>query len=164
MTPLRWVVAVVALLRIAELLYAGRNTRRLIARGGVEIAPEQYPWFVGLHAAWLGSLLLFVPANAAPNLYLLGIFALAQVARIWIIATLGPFWTTRVITLPGAPLVRRGPYRFIRHPNYAIVCIEIAVLPLAFGAWMIALIFTAANAALIAWRVSAEDAALDARR
>ena len=145
MTPLRWVVAVVALLRIAELLYAGRNTRRLIAR-------------------WLGSLLLFVPANAAPNLYLLGIFALAQVARIWIIATLGPFWTTRVITLPGAPLVRRGPYRFIRHPNYAIVCIEIAVLPLAFGAWMIALIFTAANAALIAWRVSAEDAALDARR
>jgi methyltransferase len=164
MTPLRWVVAVVALLRIAELLYAGRNTRRLIARGGVEIAPEQYPWFVGLHAAWLGSLLLFVPANATPNLYLLGIFALAQVARIWIIATLGPFWTTRVITLPGAPLVRRGPYRFIRHPNYAIVCIEIAVLPLAFGAWMIALIFTAANAALIAWRVSAEDAALDARR
>jgi methyltransferase len=164
MTPLRWVVAVVALLRVAELLYAGRNTRRLKARGGVEIAPEQYPWFVALHAAWLASLLLFVPANATPNLYLLGIFALAQAARVWIIATLGPFWTTRVITLPGAPLVRRGPYRFVRHPNYAIVCIEIAVLPLAFGAWIVAAIFTAANAALIAWRVFAEDTALDARR
>jgi methyltransferase len=164
MTPLRWVVAVVALLRVAELLYAGRNTRRLKARGGVEIAPEQYPWFVALHAAWLASLLLFVPANATPNLYLLGIFALAQAARVWIIATLGPFWTTRVITLPGAPLVRRGPYRFVRHPNYAIVCIEIAVLPLAFGAWIVAAIFTAANAALIAWRVFAEDTALDERR
>jgi methyltransferase len=164
MTPLRWAVAIVALLRVAELLYAGRNTRRLRARGGVEIAPEQYPWFVALHAAWLASLLLFVPAGATPNLYLLGIFALAQVARIWIIATLGPFWTTRVITLPGAPLVRRGPYRFVRHPNYAIVCVEIAVLPLAFGAWMDALIFTVANAALIAWRVAAEDSALNARR
>lgn len=164
MTPLRWIVAVVALLRVAELLYAGRNTRRLLARGGVEIAPQQYPWFVGLHAAWLASMLLFIPATAPPNASLLGVFALAQVARIWIIATLGPFWTTRVITLPGTPLVRRGPYRFVRHPNYAIVAVEIAVLPLAFGAWPIALIFTCANAALIAWRISAEDAALDARR
>jgi methyltransferase len=164
MTPLRWIVAVVALLRVAELLYAGRNTRRLLARGGVEIAPEQYPWFVALHAAWLASLLLFIPATAPPNLYLLGVFALAQVARVWIIATLDAFWTTRVITLRGAPLVRRGPYRFVRHPNYAIVGIEIAVLPLAFGAWLIALIFSCANAALVAWRISAEDAALDARR
>jgi methyltransferase len=69
-----------------------------------------------------------------------------------------------VITLPGVPLVRRGPYRFIRHPNYAIVCIEIAVLPLAFGAWPIALFFSLANATLVAWRIHAEDAALDARR
>lgn len=164
MTPLRWIVAIVALLRVAELLYAGRNTRRLLARGGVEIAREQYPWFVALHATWLLSLLVFVPANAAPNLYLLAVFALAQVARIWIIATLGIFWTTRVITVPGVPLVRRGPYRLLRHPNYAIVCIEIAVLPLAFGAWPIALFFSLANAGLIAWRIRAEDAALDARR
>jgi methyltransferase len=164
MTPLRWIVAIVALLRLAELIYAGRNTRRLLARGGVEIAREQYPWFVALHAAWLLSLLIFVPANTAPSLYLLAVFALAQLARIWIIATLGIFWTTRVITLPGVPLVRRGPYRFVRHPNYAIVCIEIAVLPLAFGAWPIALLFSLANAALIAWRIRAEDTALDARR
>jgi methyltransferase len=164
MTPLRWIVAIVALLRVAELLYAGHNTRRLLARGGVEIAREQYSWFVALHAAWLLSLLVFVPANTAPNLYLLAVFALAQLARIWIIATLGIFWTTRVITVPGVPLVRRGPYRLIRHPNYAIVCIEIAVLPLAFGAWPIALFFSLANAALVAWRIRAEDAALDPRR
>ncbi|HUN30354.1 MAG TPA: isoprenylcysteine carboxylmethyltransferase family protein [Alphaproteobacteria bacterium] len=164
MTPLRWIVAAVALLRLAELLYAGRNTRRLLARGGVEVAPEQYPWFVALHAAWLLSLLLFVPAGARPNLFLLGLFALAQGARIWIIATLGAFWTTRVVTLPGAPLVRAGPYRLMRHPNYAIVCVEIAALPLAFGSWPIALFFSLANAVLIAWRIRLEDAALDERR
>jgi methyltransferase len=164
MTPLRWIVAIVALLRIVELLYAGRNTRRLLARGGVEFARAQYPWFVALHAAWLLSLLVFIPADTSPNWYLLGVFALAQVARVWIIATLGSFWTTRVITLPGAPLVRRGPYRFLRHPNYAIVCIEIAVLPLAFGAWPIALFFSLANAGLVAWRIRVEDAALDPRR
>jgi methyltransferase len=99
-----------------------------------------------------------------PNVALLAIFVLSQLARLWIIASLGPYWTTRVITLPGAPLVREGPYAFMRHPNYAIVCIEIAILPLAFGAWQIALFFTVANAALLAWRIRAEDAALDPRR
>jgi methyltransferase len=164
MMPLRCIVAIVALLRVAELLYAGRNTRHLLASGGIEIAREQYPWFVALHATWLLSMLVFIPPDTPPNWYLLGVFALAQVARVWIIATLGIFWTTRVITLPGAPLVRRGPYKLLRHPNYTIVCIEIAVLPLAFGAWPIALVFSLANAGLIAWRIHAEDGALDARR
>ncbi|HTX55652.1 MAG TPA: isoprenylcysteine carboxylmethyltransferase family protein [Candidatus Acidoferrales bacterium] len=160
----RWIVAAVALLRLAELLYAGRNTRRLLARGGIEIAPEHYPWFVALHAAWLLSLWFFVPAGATPNLYLLAVFLVAQAGRVWVITTLGVFWTTRVITLPDAPLVRRGPYALMRHPNYAIVCIEIAVLPLAFGAWQIALVFSAANALLLAARIRAENTALDARR
>ena len=109
MTPLCWILAAVALLRVVELFYAARNTRRLLARGGVEIAREQYPWFIVLHASWLASMFSSSRAHTLPNLYLLGVFALAQAARIWIIATLGPFWTTRVITLPGAPLVRRGP-------------------------------------------------------
>ncbi len=164
MTPLWWILAAVALLRVAELLYAARNTRRLLARGAVEIAREQYPWFIVLHAGWLLAMFFFIPPATLPNLYLLAIFVLAQLARVWIIATLGPYWTTRVITLPGAPLVRRGPYAIVRHPNYTIVCIEIAVLPLAFGAWQIALLFTAANAALLAWRIRVENAALDARR
>ena len=164
MTPLWWILAAVALLRVAELLYAARNTRRLLARGAVEIAREQYPWFILLHVSWLLAMFFFIPPATLPNLYLLAIFVLAQLARVWIIATLGPYWTTRVITLPGAPLVRRGPYAIVRHPNYTIVCIEIAVLPLAFGAWQIALLFTAANAALLTWRIRVENAALDARR
>jgi methyltransferase len=164
MTPLWWILAAVALLRIVELLYAARNTRRLRARGGVEIAREQYPWFVVLHASWLVAMLVSIPPATMPNLFLLAIFVLAQAARIWIIASLGPYWTTRVITLPGVPLVRRGPYAFMRHPNYAIVCVELAALPLAFSAWQIALVFTAANAALLTWRIRAEDAALDMRR
>ena len=164
MTALWWILAAVALLRVVELAYAARNTRRLLARGAVEVAREQYPWFVALHAGWLLAMFLLIPATTPPNLYLLGIFILAEAARIWIIATLGPYWTTRVITLPGAPLVRRGPYAFMRHPNYAVVCIELAVLPLAFGAWQIAVVFTVLNVILLAWRIRAENAALDARR
>jgi methyltransferase len=164
MTPLWWILAAVALLRIVELLYAARNTRRLLARGGIEIARAQYPWFVALHASWLVAMAAFIPPATLPNLFLLAIFVVAQAARIWIIASLGPYWTTRVITVPGVPLVRRGPYAFMRHPNYAIVCIELAVLPLAFGAWQIALVFTVANAALLSWRIRVEDAALDVRR
>jgi methyltransferase len=164
MTPLWWILAAVALLRLFELLYAARNTRRLLARGGIEVGREHYRWFVALHAAWLLAMFVFIPPATMPNLYLLAIFILAQAARVWIIATLGPYWTTRVITLPSAPLVRRGPYAFVRHPNYAIVCIELAVLPLAFAAWQIALVFTLANAALLARRIRVENAALDGRR
>jgi len=164
MTALWWILAAVALLRVVELAYAAGNTRRLLARGAIEVAREQYPWFIVLHASWLLAMFVFIPPARSPNLYLLAIFVLAQFARLWIIATLGPYWTTRVITLPGAPLVKRGPYALIRHPNYTIVCIEIAVLPLAFGAWQIALVFSAANAALLTWRVRVENAALDARR
>lgn len=94
---------------------------------------------------------------------LLVLFALLQLARLWVIASLGPFWTTRVITLPGAPLIRRGPYRWLRHPNYLIVAGEIAVLPLAFGAWTIALVFSVANALLLAYRIRIEEEAALAR-
>jgi methyltransferase len=92
------------------------------------------------------------------------VFAALQLMRIWVIASLGPYWTTRIITLDGAPLVRRGPYRFLRHPNYWVVAAEIAVLPLAFGAWPVALVWTILNALLLRLRIRAEDAALEARR
>jgi methyltransferase len=164
MTPLRWILAILALQRLAELFYAQRNTRRLLARGAIEIAPRQYRWFVLLHAAWLAAMLAFIPANAPPNWWIVAILVLLQAARIWTIATLGPYWTTRVITQPAAPLVRRGPYAFMRHPNYAIVCAEIALVPLAFSAWAIAVAFSAANATLIAFRIRAENAALEPRR
>lgn len=158
------VVVLVALQRLAELLYAARNTRRLRRRGAVEHGRSHYPLFVLLHGAWLVAILVAVPAGTPIVWPPLALFILLQLARLWIVATLGPYWTTRIITLPGAPLIRRGPYRFLRHPNYLVVIGEIALLPLAFGAWRIALVFSLLNLALLAWRRRVEDAALAPRR
>ena len=158
------VFILVAAERLTELVLARRNTRALLAQGAVEIGRGQYPWFVVLHAGWLAALAATVPAAAPPDWAWLGLFALLQLGRAWVIASLGRFWTTRMITLPGAPLIRRGPYRFVRHPNYLVVALEIPVLPLAFGAVWIALVFGLANLALLAWRIAIEDRALAARR
>jgi methyltransferase len=154
------VLALVALQRAGELALAARNTRRLLTRGAREIDADGYRWFVVLHAGWLVSLALILPANAAPSWPLLAFFALLQAGRIWVIATLGKRWTTRLIVLPDAPLVRSGPYRYLRHPNYTIVIGEIALLPLAFGAVALAAVFSAANLALILRRIAIEDRAL----
>ena len=160
-----WIVQIlVAVQRLAELVYARRNTRRLLAEGAYESGAGHYPLLVGLHALWLVSLALFVPADRAPDWALLAVFVLLQGLRVWVLASLGRFWTTRVITLPGAPLVRRGPYRWFRHPNYLVVAGEILVLPLAFGAWEIAVIFSLANAAILTLRVRCEERALSPRR
>lgn len=156
-----WIVlALVAAQRAIELLYAQRNTRRLLERGGIEIGAAHYPLFVLLHAAWLVSMAALIPPETPPVWWLLGAYALLQLLRLWIVATLGPYWTTRVITLPGAPLVRKGPYRFFRHPNYMVVCAEIAVLPLAFHAIEIAIVFSFLNAALLSYRIRVEERAL----
>jgi methyltransferase len=157
------VLALVAIQRLAELAYANRNTRALLARGASEYASWQHPLFIGLHASWLLSLLFFVPTGQPPNWYLIAVFFALQGLRVWVIATLGAAWTTRIISLPEAPLVRAGPYRLMRHPNYAIVAAEIAVLPLAFGAVKLALIFSVLNAALLAVRIRAEEEALASR-
>jgi methyltransferase len=100
----------------------------------------------------------------APDPVLLGVFALLQCVRLWVIVSLGRFWTTRIVTLPGAPLVRRGPYRWFRHPNYLLVAVEIPLLPLAFGAWDLALLFGFANLVLLAYRIRAEEGVLAERR
>jgi methyltransferase len=160
----QWLVLAVALLRLAELAYAERNTRRLLARGGQEVGAGHYPLLVALHAAWLGAIFFIVPAATPPSLPLAVLFAALLGARLWTLWSLGPYWTTRVMTLPDAPLVRRGPYRRLRHPNYVIVAGEIAVLPLIFGAWRLALLFSALNAALLWHRIRVEDAALAPRR
>jgi methyltransferase len=154
------IVAFVALQRIAELTLARRNTRRLFARGAVEHGRRHYPLFVVLHALWLAAVLLFVPEDATVHWPFVALLVLLQAGRAWVIMSLGERWTTRILVLPGAPLVRRGPYRWLRHPNYLIVVLEIAALPLAFGAWKIALIFSAANLALLWWRIRVEEAAL----
>ncbi len=163
MSAVQIAVLLVAAQRLAELVYGARNTRRLLAAGGAEAGAGHYPLLVLLHAAWLAALALLVPGSAPIVWPLLGVFLLLQAGRLWVVASLGRRWTTRIITLPGSPLVRRGPYRFLRHPNYAIVVAEIAVLPLAFGAWRIALLFTVLNLALLAHRIRIENRALAAQ-
>lgn len=160
----QWIVLLVALQRVVELAVARRNTTRLLAEGGQEHGKTHYPLFVLLHAAWLLALFFLVPKHVAPNPALLALFVLLQACRIWVVVTLGRYWTTRVITLEGAPLVRHGPYRWLRHPNYLVVILELAVLPLAFDAWEIALAFSALNLPLLAWRIRVEASALASRR
>jgi methyltransferase len=151
--------------RLGELVLARRNTRRLIAEdGGVEHGAAHYPLFILLHTSWIAAMALFIPWSAAPNMALLALYLLLQFARAWVIASLGRYWTTRIISVPGAPLVRKGPFRLVRHPNYVVVAAEIAVLPLAFGAWEIAAIFSLLNLSLILHRIRIEDAALEPRR
>ena len=164
MTPLAWLLGFVALQRLIELAIAHRNTRRLLAAGAREAGAGHYPLFILLHASWLMALALVVPWPAEPSWPLIAIFVVLQALRVWVVASLGRFWTTRIITLEGAPLVRRGPYRWVRHPNYWIVVGEIAILPLAFGAWHIALVWSILNALLLRHRIGVENAALTSRR
>ena len=167
MTPAglaQWLVLAIALQRLAELAFARRNTKILLASGGREAGAGHYKLIVGLHAGWLAAIYLAIPPNAVVNWWLLGGFAVLQIGRIWVIASLDRYWTTRIVTVPSAPLVRHGPYRWIRHPNYLIVAGEIALLPLAFGAWRIALGFSIANLAVMVWRIRIEDRTLEPRR
>ncbi|MEQ9642827.1 MAG: isoprenylcysteine carboxylmethyltransferase family protein [Alphaproteobacteria bacterium] len=158
------VLGLVALQRLAELAWSRRNERALRAEGAVEHGRGHYPLFVILHGCWLAAMALFISPEAPAAWNWLGLFVVMQAARVWTVASLGRYWTTRVITLPGEPLVHRGPYRFLRHPNYLIVSVEIATLPIAFGAWQIAAIFTVLNLALLWHRIQVEEAALAERR
>ena len=164
MSVLHWTLGLVMLQRVVELVWAHRNTAQLRQMGGVEVDAVGYPYFVLLHAGWLVSLALFVPAAAQPVWPLLALFALLQLGRLWVISSLGQYWTTRILTLPGAPLVQTGPFRWFRHPNYLVVIAEIAVLPLAFGAVAIAALFSAVNLMLIVRRIRIEESVLAPRR
>ena len=145
--------------RLAELILARRNTARLLARGAVEIAPEHYPLIVLLHAAWLAALWWYGSSQSVSVPWLVVYIAL-QALRVWILASLGERWTTRIISLPGAQLVRRGPYRFMRHPNYTLVVAEIAVLPMVLHLPWIAVVFSILNALVLTIRIRAEERAL----
>ena len=153
------ILAFVTLQRIGELWLSNRNMRRLLADGAVEHAPGHYPLIVGVHVAWLAALWWLAPLRPVDRFWL-ALFVLIELARIWVLASLRERWTTRIIVLPGAQLVRRGPYRWINHPNYWVVLGEIAVLPLVFGLWKTALVFSALNAAVLLVRITAENRAL----
>jgi methyltransferase len=161
---LHWTLALVLLERVVELVWAHRNTTRLRRLGGVEVDAKGYPYFVLMHAGWLASLVVVVPPAARPVWPLLGIFAVLQLGRLWVIASLGRYWTTRIVTLPGAPLVQTGLFRWVRHPNYLLVIGEIAILPLAFGAVALAAVFSIFNLVLILRRIRIENCVLAPRR
>lgn len=153
------ILALVTLQRLGELALAERNRRALISQGAREFGAGHYPFVVAVHAGWLVTLWLLAPGRPIYIAPLI-LFALLQLGRLWVIATLGRRWTTRIIVLPGAPLVRRGPYRWLDHPNYLVVVGEIAALPLAFGLVEVALAFTLLNAAALWVRIRAENRAL----
>lgn len=153
------ILLLVTLERLFELALARRNTLRLLDEGASEHAAGHYPLIVSVHALWLGSLWWLAPFRPINSLALAG-FLLLELGRIWVLTTLGRRWTTRIIVLPGAPLVRAGPYRLVNHPNYWVVIGEIAVLPLVFGLWQLSLLFTLLNAAVLAIRIRRENEAL----
>jgi len=159
MTAAEIVLTAVTLQRLAELVLARRNTAKLLARGAQQIGAAHYPLIVALHCAWLGS--LWILGYGQPiNAIALTCYLLLQVLRGWVMWTLGARWTTRILILPDEPLVTRGPYRYLRHPNYAVVAGEIALLPLTLGLPLLAAIFTVLNAAVLAWRIRTENRAL----
>jgi methyltransferase len=154
-----WLITFLVVQRFAELGFAQWNTVRLRGAGGVEFGASHYPLMVALHVFWLLGLWMFGHARSVNPIWLV-FFILLQAGRLWVIASLGRRWTTRVIVLPGAPPVARGPYRWLRHPNYVVVALEIAVVPLALGLPLFALVFSAANAALLTYRIGVENQAL----
>lgn len=159
------VLVAMVVMRLFELRIAHRNTKALRAAGAIELGAGHYPVMVVLHAAFLFSCAYEVlvlgrraplPLMVAAGLVLL----LAIAARWWVITTLGPRWTTRVLWVPGTPRIRRGPYRVLAHPNYAAVVVELIALPLLGGAWVTALVFGLANVALLGWRIRVEESAI----
>jgi methyltransferase len=158
------VIGLIALQRLGEVFYSNRNTRALLARGAVEFGASHYPFIIALHVAWLIAIVIFLPNPITINWYLIAVMVALQFLRLWVVAALGPYWTTRIITLPGAPLVTSGPFHYFRHPNYMIVVGEIAALPLAFGEIGVAIVFSVLNAAMLFWRIRVEESALAGRR
>jgi len=166
MTPLWPHVAILGFVtaqRLVELPIARANTRRLLAAGGYEVAPGHYPLIILVHAAWLAALWWLAPGRPI-NFALLALFVVVELARVWVLQSLGDRWTTRIIVIPGERLVAHGPYRFVSHPNYVVVAAEIALLPLVFGLWQVALLFTALNALVLFIRIRAENRALESLR
>ncbi len=147
--------------RVGELWWATQNERRLFKAGGVEFGRSHLMLIVLLHAAWMAGLWGLAYDRPVQPIFL-ALFVVVQIARFWVLLTLGRRWSIRIIVVPGERLVARGPYRFLRHPNYAVVTTEIALVPLALGLPIYALVFSALNAGVLAIRIPVENAALTA--
>ena len=160
------ILSAVALQRLAELLYSNRNTKKLLTEGGKEVGQSHYPIMIAIHTGWLFTITAFAvlaDTHSVDDLIiwpLIGVYGLVQVGRFWVLYSLGRYWSTKVIDLPEAPLIRKGPYRWIKHPNYLIVVLEVALLPMALQMWGTALVFSILNAGILAWRIQVENRAL----
>ncbi len=164
MNVLYLVVGFVILQRLIELWLAKKNEKHLLTRGAVEAGGTHYPYLVTLHTLFLVCLVLEVWLMNRPLALWwwipLGLFAITQLLRVWILLSLGRFWNTKILVLPGAPVIKRGPYRWVRHPNYVIVVVEFILLPLMFQAYISLVLFSVLNAVMLSIRIPAEEAAL----
>jgi len=162
-TPVTWVLLYVVAQRLGELVYANRNTKRLLANGGEEFGADHYSYFIFLHSAWIAIIALMVDPQHKIQMTGLILFAVTQVLRFWTLASIGRWWTTRIISAPHFDRVKRGPYRFISHPNYLIVVLEIALVPIILGLPWVALVFSILNAILLRHRIGVESEILKER-
>ena len=162
-TPVTWLLLYIIAQRLAELLYASHNTKRLLSEGGVEHGADHYHYFIFLHSAWIAVIALLVDPSHRIHPVMLALFIATQILRIWTLASIGRWWTTRIISAPHFERVTKGPYRFLSHPNYLVVVLEIALVPLMLGLMWVALVFSILNAVLLRHRIKAENKVLAER-
>ncbi len=162
-TLVTWILIYIVAQRLGELVYANRNTKRLLSEGGKEFGADHYHWFIFLHSAWLAIIFLLVDPLRPLNPLLLALFVGTQILRVWTLASIGRWWTTRIISAPHFDRVKRGPYKFLSHPNYLVVVLEIAIVPLLMGRPWVALLFTILNAILLRHRIGVENVVLGQR-
>ncbi|WP_084077627.1 isoprenylcysteine carboxyl methyltransferase family protein [Ureibacillus massiliensis] len=158
------ILTIVILQRLIELMVARKNERIMLSKGAFEAGSSHYPYMIALHVSFFLSLIievvLFDKEISLIFPYLFTLFIFVQLMRIWCLMSLGIFWNTKIIILPGANIVKKGPYLFMRHPNYLVVCSEILVLPLMFNAYFTAILFTLLNFLMLSVRIPTEERAL----
>lgn len=157
------ILAFVITQRLVEIFIAKRNEKLMLVKGAYEVGASHYPFMILLHVSFFISLILeviYFKSAVTPYYVLLIIFFLVQLLRVWCLVSLGVFWNTKIIVLPGSNVVVKGPYSYIRHPNYLVVCLEIVVLPLMFQAYMTAICFTILNLIMLSIRIPIEERAL----
>lgn len=162
-TLVTWVLLYIVIQRLGELVYANWNTKKLLAAGGQEHGADHYHYFIFLHSAWIAIIALMVDPQYSLSKTMLALFVASQLLRFWTLASIGKWWTTRIISAPHFDLVKKGPYRFISHPNYLVVVLEIAIVPLLLGLPWVALVFSILNAILLRHRLSIENEILKER-
>ena len=162
-TLVTWVLVYIVVQRLGELVHANRNTRRLLNEGGQEHGADHYQYFIFLHSAWIAIIALLVDPQHDIHPAMLALFVGTQLLRLWTLASIGRWWTTRIISAPHFDRVKRGPYKYISHPNYLVVVLEVAIVPLMLGLPSVALVFSVLNALLLRHRIRVENRVLGER-